>query len=493
MLAIAEKKGLPFYDASKVIEAAAGHWLEVFHHLASAELGQAIRNPKKHVTCPIHGTNNKGGKGDGFRFFKDVVQTGGGICNSCGAYPNGIILLMEIKGWDFPTTLSNVAEFLRIEPESANFRNSTTRQSKVDFSKGIEYVNKSGGVGKTPISFVKKRRDGLNEICFNGGSGSVFLVDDYGVKPKNKSNGAVTVRNSGNEAKADLPKETKSQEGANTVVPLTQTPSKEIQEVIAIQEQISNDAAIASAEAEKRVSQTWRESISLDNGVPLPIFKYWKKRKVLLRPEIITKGDNIRYHPELPYYDEDEDGNVIIVGKFPAIIAAIRDSKGEIITLHRTYLTTAGNKANVECPRKMMSVPDDKTVTGTAAIKLGGLPKDGVLGVAEGLETAQSVMSVYGIPTWSLVNTTLLEKLDIPWLKSLGVKTLLIWADKDRSNGGQKAAVALKEAAEAHGVKVYILLPNRPIRGKSIDWNDILIKEGRMGFPEYNQIMKLIA
>lgn len=60
------------------------------HHAAAGQ---------QRCTCPIHGSS-KGAAGDGFRLFDDFVQTGGGICNSCGAFPTGIDLVMFLEGCD---------------------------------------------------------------------------------------------------------------------------------------------------------------------------------------------------------------------------------------------------------------------------------------------------------------------------------------------------------------------------------------------------------
>ena len=181
-------------------------------------------------------------------------------------------------------------------------------------------------------------------------------------------------------------------------------PSPErLAEIQALQGRLTERVAKDAAEVQSRIERTWCDSIPMSEGMPKPLFYYWKNRSILLKQDLLTKGDNVRFHPALPYYDEDEDGKVAIAGEFPAMIAAIRDLDGNIITLHRTYLTPKGGKARVVCPRKMMPVPGNKTVTG-AAIQLGGLPADGVLGIAEGIETAMSVMRVYQMPTWSSVS-----------------------------------------------------------------------------------------
>lgn len=418
----------PYYEASKVREAAMGRWLEVLTYLADSQLNDALLKPGKHVTCPIHGTSGKG-RGDGFRLFKDVVNTGGGICNTCGSFHDGFELLIWLKGWDFRTTLNYVAEILQVPSEHNNrqYRNSMSVRSA---QMAVQCLNQSS--------------EPQPEVV----------------------------------ATQTLPK----------VVPMSQPTPERLAEIQAIQVRLAERVSRNAREDQEKIERTWYESISLTNGVPGPLFLYWKRRGILLRQDLLVKGDNVRFHSALPYYDEDEDGNVVNIGNFPAMIAAIRDLEGNIISLHRTYLTSTGNKAKVKCPRKMMPVPENKTVTG-ASIQLGGHPTEGVLGIAEGIETAMSAMRVYRIPTWSSVSATILEKFEPP----KGVKTILIWADKDKSLTGQRSAKALKDTLELKGITVHILMPQRPIKGKSVDWNDVLVSEGSWGFPAWNNLKRIIS
>lgn len=95
----------PRYDVATVRREARDQWDIILSHLAP-EIEEAIHRPGKHIPCPVHG-----GK-DGFRVFKDVRETGGGICNTCGSQSDGFALLMWLRNWDFVTTLKAVAELL---------------------------------------------------------------------------------------------------------------------------------------------------------------------------------------------------------------------------------------------------------------------------------------------------------------------------------------------------------------------------------------------
>jgi putative DNA primase/helicase len=92
-------------EAREVRERAAGRWIDMLAALAPA-LGLALSRPGRHVPCPVHGGT------DGFRLFRDVDQTGGGVCNTCGIFHDGFALLMWVNQWSFPEVLQAVTHEL---------------------------------------------------------------------------------------------------------------------------------------------------------------------------------------------------------------------------------------------------------------------------------------------------------------------------------------------------------------------------------------------
>ncbi|WP_295407291.1 toprim domain-containing protein [uncultured Thiocystis sp.] len=92
-------------DATQVRTHAQGRWIGILHRLVPA-LEPALERPGRHGACPMHGGT------DGFRVFRDVAHTGGGICNSCGAFPDGFALLRWLTGWTFPVALEAVGASL---------------------------------------------------------------------------------------------------------------------------------------------------------------------------------------------------------------------------------------------------------------------------------------------------------------------------------------------------------------------------------------------
>jgi len=215
----------------------------------------------------------------------------------------------------------------------------------------------------------------------------------------------------------------------------------------------------------------WKASLPLTAPEAEPARLYLRSRGILAwdRPELSRW---VRYHPELTYRDSKGKRT-----KHPGIICALVDPEGRAVTINRHYLTPKGEKAALDEPKKMFPIPNDMHLPGCAVpTSIAGE----VLDVCEGLETALSVETALGIPVWPLVNSYLMTQFTPP----PSVKAVRIWADKDRKNGGQEAAIALKKRLWEMGVKAQILLPDLPITegAKSVDWNDVLLARGRFGF-----------
>jgi putative DNA primase/helicase len=119
----------------------------------------------------------------------------------------------------------------------------------------------------------------------------------------------------------------------------------------------------------------------------------------------------------------------------PAMVAIVRNQSGKRIAIHRTWLSAGGNgKANVEKPRMMLG-----PVTG-GAVRLAEIGSDKVLGVAEGIETALSVMAACpNLPVWATLSAAGLERVVLP----PEVRSVVILADHDASGTGLRAAEAL--------------------------------------------------
>ena len=133
----------------------------------------------------------------------------------------------------------------------------------------------------------------------------------------------------------------------------------------------------------------------------------------------------IRYHPALTYRNRN------VTTKHPAMVAAVTYPDQKCASIHRTYLTLDGKKANVESPKKLMP---GRTLKGVS-ISFG--KPDDVLGVAEGIETALAAMMRFGFPVWSCFPRQSSPVSEPP----KEVRTIVVFSDNDPKFGGQAAVI----------------------------------------------------
>jgi len=188
-----------------------------------------------------------------------------------------------------------------------------------------------------------------------------------------------------------------------------------------------------------------------------PAGAYLKRRGLA-----VPNTDALRFISKLDYWDGPE-----LLGAFPAILAAVTDSAGALVNVHRTYLNRDGHKADVPTVKKLCKSAGPMR---GASIKLGQPDRrpDGRLGlgVAEGIETALAASILGGIPVWPCVSAYGLASFEPPQ----SVCHLYVFADNDESGTGQKAAVELGKRAALRGLTARVLTPD------SVgDWNDELL------------------
>lgn len=218
----------------------------------------------------------------------------------------------------------------------------------------------------------------------------------------------------------------------------------------------------------ERIRGIWQQTYSISDPRSEPAMLWFENRGVT---PFDKPFQNVRFHPGLPYFDGDEH-----LGNFPCIVSMMTDKDGFTRTIHRTFITDDGKKPP-EIPngktRKLYTVPCDTTASG-GAIKLD-VPNL-CLNLAEGLETALTVRRLTGLPTWSCVSKDMLTTVELPEC----VRYVTIWADKDRSDAGQQAAVALFHRLKEMGIKAVAMLPPGEIKEgkKGLDWNDLIIEQG---------------
>jgi putative DNA primase/helicase len=162
----------------------------------------------------------------------------------------------------------------------------------------------------------------------------------------------------------------------------------------------------------------------------------------------------LRAHAGAAYFEDKQQ-----IGRFPTLVAPVRDVDGVLVTAHITYLKAA-RKLTEHQPRKLLS-----PLTGRigCAVRLTPVTGD-TLGIAEGIETALAAHQLHQVPTWAALNTSLLSKFEPP----MGIRNLIIFADRDFA--GVTAAAYLMERLQGP-VRLELRIAPAP-HG---DWNDALL------------------
>lgn len=243
-------------------------------------------------------------------------------------------------------------------------------------------------------------------------------------------------------------------------------------------------SAPARVEDDARLQQSLdrvrNESVPITASIAEPARLYLARRGISIAPP-----DTLRFHAALPYYEGEKK-----LGEYLALIAVVASAEGEPVTIHRTYLMPDGRKAPVASAKKLMAYPKARKIVG-GAIRLID-EETPLLAVAEGIETALAVREGMGLPVWSTVNALLLANFAPP----ATVRRVLVFADKDRpcaqhpQGHGQEAARQLVQRLWVQGVQASALVPvgEIPDGEKSLDWMDVLKRQGKAGFPSLQAI-----
>jgi len=160
----------------------------------------------------------------------------------------------------------------------------------------------------------------------------------------------------------------------------------------------------------------------------------------------------LRAHVGVEYFHEGHS-----VGRFPALVAAVRDVAGELVTAHITYLKDGRKIAGHE-PRKLLS-----PLTGRSGCAVRLMPTGECVALAEGIETALSAARIDGIPVWAVLNTALMVRFEPP----ASVNTLILYADRDTA--GLLAAAQLMQRLQGR-VRLELRVP--PVGND--DFNDVI-------------------
>ncbi len=210
----------------------------------------------------------------------------------------------------------------------------------------------------------------------------------------------------------------------------------------------SCDITIRQPEAtisRETLRKIFTESMPICKGDP--VTKYLKNRG------LSVLSDKLRYHPEC-YEPETKE-------KLPCMLATVSLPDGEAVTMHRTYLTLDGEKADIENPKKLL--PALQPISGSA-IRLFSSSEQ-MIYLCEGIETALAVKEMTNRPVWAAGNSVLMEKFEPPKeLKYVG-----IWCDNDANFTGQRAAYILANRLVIQNkIEIEVFVPKN-----TGDWLDV--------------------
>lgn len=459
-------------DKNVVKQAAAGRWGEIFSVLAP-QLRLAQAHPGKHCPCPVHGGT------DGFRLFPDYMERGNGICNTCGPKNDGFQMLMWLNEWTFPEAIEKVGSYLGLKPEAARAQSLSVQQEPAEAvapAPSSERANddKKSDAYEGFVTFIgpmKVRRRGEPFTSF-------------AIKVKDRIGRVFTAKGVDLKRCADAIKVKKGQYVRITKMGIREVSLSDggkgykiLWNIEHLTVPVAKEPAPCTSEKQVAINRLWnagRPLLAPEDTQSTPVEQYLLNRGIDLLSISESVSDSIRYLPSA-YYRNEETGRT---ESYPAMLSAVRDSDGRLVTVHRTFLTPDGWKAPIATPKRLMALPEGSTISG-AAIRLGK-PED-VLCIAEGVETALSVMCGTGYPCWAAISANGMKDVWIPE----GVKTVLIFADKDRTKTGAEAAETLRArlAQEGRLAVIVQIADEIPEGAKGLDWNDILRAKGVEAFP----------
>jgi putative DNA primase/helicase len=211
----------------------------------------------------------------------------------------------------------------------------------------------------------------------------------------------------------------------------------------------------------KRLTRLWAESRPITAGDPVALYLCARLRLDWRELAPLIDGKVIRFHPALSYLHDDGT-----VTRHPGMVAAMRSPAGELASVHRTFLTDDGRKAEVPQVKKLM--PTAGPMDG-ACIRLGKPTAEGRIGVAEGIETALSfALASHGLPMVAAYSAGGLAS----WQWPTDARHIVIAADND--GAGRRAGEDLHQRVIRAGFSVSLLWPATV----GMDWCDVWAQRG---------------
>jgi len=215
-----------------------------------------------------------------------------------------------------------------------------------------------------------------------------------------------------------------------------------------LEERRRREKEIAEAEAAIDVKKRQTKAQSFVNesidAAGTPVENYLANRAIESWP------DDIRCHPD------SENG-------YDALIALVRDGADNVSAVQRVFLTPDGKKAPLSLKKR------SDGVLKKAAVKMPG--RGSRLYLAEGPETALSVWSATGAPTWAVLGQNFQGR-EIPD----GMTEIVIAADDaPRDKPAFEQSIKAAKHYAGRGYKVFLVRPDGP---NGYDFNDVHQEQG---------------
>jgi putative DNA primase/helicase len=212
-----------------------------------------------------------------------------------------------------------------------------------------------------------------------------------------------------------------------------------------------------------RLSPLWSRTIPIE--ATSPVATYLARRSIIFPTGVFP--DELRAVPCARHY-HPETGET----HHPAMVGHVLAPDGLSSTVHMTFLDQDGNKADVSNQKQFASKKASGPVPPGGAVRLAPV-RDGLIGIAEGIETALSAAILFDVPVWATLNVSGIRKFEPP----ADVKRLSIFADHDENRVGQAAAFETAHRLTKQGLDVEVHRPDHV----GTDFNDVLI--GRQALP----------
>lgn len=225
------------------------------------------------------------------------------------------------------------------------------------------------------------------------------------------------------------------------------------------------ERAEASARSAEQQRQQWAENARRNAALwaacrvldPDDVACRYLRRRLRVLPD--PRPAALRFHPGLAYWHDDQR-----IGTFPALVAAITNPAGELLALHRTYLSPEGHgKATLPegATAKKLTAASGPIMGG--CIRLAEPTEAGLIGVAEGVETALAASLVGRLPVVAAYSAGALAA----WQWPPEARHIAICGDNDRA--GLNAVDHLAARARSAGLRVRRAIPSQP----GLDWCDL--------------------